>query len=117
MVDDFVPPEVVHERMERLTEVVEAPRAAQDTRRASGPSEEVLVDGPSKKDPRCGRAAAATTSSSTSRHPTVRRFAPGEYVDVRVTHAAPHWLRGDFVRRVRPARRRGVRIPVAVSPA
>jgi hypothetical protein len=33
---------------------------------------------------------------------------------VEITHAAPHWLRGDFVRVVAPARVSRKRIPVAV---
>jgi tRNA-2-methylthio-N6-dimethylallyladenosine synthase len=115
-VDDFVPPDVVHERMAQLTEVVEGSALRRHEARV-GAAEEVLLDGPSKKDP--------TMWSGRSRHnklvhvapPDGARFAPGEYVDVRITHAAPHWLRGGFVRRVRPARRSRVRIPVAVSPA
>jgi hypothetical protein len=40
--------------------------------------------------------------------------APGALVDVRVTSAAPHWLRGDFVRVLQPAPRARTRIPIAV---
>jgi hypothetical protein len=36
----------------------------------------------------------------------------GDLVDVRVTSAAPHFLRGELMRIVRPGRRRRVRIPV-----
>ena len=75
------------------------------TRRASGAVEEVLVEGPSKKDPRCGRAAPVRTSSCTSRR-RARDARRGELVDVsRSPAAAPHWLRGELVRRVRPAPR------------
>jgi tRNA-2-methylthio-N6-dimethylallyladenosine synthase len=109
MSDDFVAPEVIRERMERLTEVVE--RAALTKHRARvGMVEEVLVDGPSKTDP--------TMWSGRTRQNKLLHFAPaagttaGELVTVRVRAAAPHWLRGDLVERVRPARRRRVRIPV-----
>jgi hypothetical protein len=39
---------------------------------------------------------------------------PGTLVDVRITHAAPHWLRGDALRVVTPARTHRTRIPLAV---
>ncbi len=72
--------------------------------------EEVLVDGPSKTD--------AAVWSGRTRHNKLLHFVPdhdmtaGEAVTARVTAAAPHWLRGDMIERVRPARRRRVRIPV-----
>ena len=37
---------------------------------------------------------------------------PGALVDVRITDAAPHWLRGDVVQVVEPPRRARTRIPV-----
>ena len=43
-----------------------------------------------------------------------RAAVPHHLVDVRVTSAAPHWLRGDFVRVLRPAPRARTRIPIAV---
>ena len=39
---------------------------------------------------------------------------PGDLVEVRVTSAAPHWLRGELTARLKAAPRRRVRIPVAV---
>ena len=39
---------------------------------------------------------------------------PGELVEVRITSAAPHFLRADLVASVKAAPRRRVRIPVAV---
>src|SRR5262249_47049 len=114
MVDDFVPAEVAQERMQRLVEVVERHALARHEARL-GRTEQVLVEGPSKKD--------AAVWSGRSRQNKLVHFAPavdggalraGELVDVRVTAAAPHWLRGEFVARVKPAPRRRVRIPVAV---
>ncbi|GIU87354.1 MAG: tRNA-2-methylthio-N(6)-dimethylallyladenosine synthase [Acidimicrobiia bacterium] len=111
MVDEFVPPEVAQERMRRLVEVVERGALARHAARV-GRVEEVLVEGPSKKDP-------AVMSGRTRQNKLVH-FAPdgtvaaGDLVEVRVTAAAPHWLRGDLVRRTSPARRARTRIPVAV---
>jgi len=113
MVDDFVPPEVASERMAQLVEVVERHALLRHEARV-GTTEEVLVDGPSKKDP--------TVCSGRSRHNKLVHFpAPaggavraGEIVNVRIVDAAPHWLRGDVVAHVRPAPRRRVRLPVTV---
>ncbi len=78
-----------------------------------GRIEQVLVEGPSKKDP--------TVLSGRTRQNKLVHFAPeprslgaGDLVDVRITAAAPHWLRGEVVAHTRSARRRRIRIPVAV---
>jgi tRNA-2-methylthio-N6-dimethylallyladenosine synthase len=109
MTDEFVAPAVTRERMDRLTAAVERSALARHEARV-GETEEVLVEGPSKTD--------ATVWSGRTRHNKLLHFtptadtAPGDLVDARVTSAAPHWLRGEMVTRVRPARRRRVRIPV-----
>jgi len=109
MTDQFVPPDVTRERMDRLTSAVERSALAQHEARV-GVTEEVLVEGPSKTD--------ASVWSGRTRHNKLLHFrpiadtAPGDLVSARVTSAAPHWLRGDMVDRIRPARRRRVRIPV-----
>jgi tRNA-2-methylthio-N6-dimethylallyladenosine synthase len=123
MIDDFVAPEVVKERMTRLTELVEEIGKRKHAARL-GCLEEVLVDGPSKTDP--------AMWSGRTRHNKLLHFAPatgadsgdvsvqagrasvqgGDLVHVRVTKTAPHWMRGDLVGMVRPGRRRKVRIPV-----
>ena len=111
MVDEFVAPEVAQARMQQLVDVVERNGQRRHEARV-GRAERVLVEGPSKKDP-------AMWSGRTGQNKLVH-FAPaadmraGELADVRVTSAAPHWLRGDVVARVRPATRRRVRIPVNV---
>ena len=51
MTDDFVAPEVTRERMDRLTAAVERSALAKHEARV-GAVEEVLVEGPSKTDPR-----------------------------------------------------------------
>jgi tRNA-2-methylthio-N6-dimethylallyladenosine synthase len=111
MTDDFVAPEVVQERMARLMDVVEGSALRRHEARV-GRTEELLVEGPSKKDP--------STWSGRTRQNKLAHFvpapdtAPGELVEVRITRAAPHWLRGELIARVKAAPRRRVRIPVAV---
>jgi tRNA-2-methylthio-N6-dimethylallyladenosine synthase len=111
MVDEFVPADVVQERMRRLVDVVETSALRKHEARV-GRVEEVLVDGPSKKDP-------ATYSGRTRQNKLVH-FAPaaatrpGDVAGVRITAAAPHWLRGEIVATVKPAPRRPTRIPVEV---
>ena len=112
MVDDFVAPEVVQERMNRLVEIVERHGLARHEARV-GKVEEALVEGPSKRDP-------AVLSGRTRQNKLVH-FAPeggvgpGDLVDVAITHGAPHWLRGHIVGPVRPARLLRRRIPVTVE--
>jgi tRNA-2-methylthio-N6-dimethylallyladenosine synthase len=110
MTDSFVAPEVIAERFERLRAVVE--RSALVRHRARvGRTEEVMVEGPSKRDP-------ATVTGRTRQNKLVH-FAPegrvppvGAFATVTITGAAPHHLRGDLeeVTAV-PARRR---LPVSV---
>jgi tRNA-2-methylthio-N6-dimethylallyladenosine synthase len=112
MTDDFVPAEVVRDRMRRLTERVERHALTRNQARV-GRVEEVLVDGPSKTD-------RAVLSGRTRQNKLVH-FAPldanaspppGAYTDVRITGAAPHWLRGDHVATTVVPRPSKVRIPV-----
>ena len=112
MTDDFVAPEVVRERMQRLVDVVEGSAMRKHTARV-GRTEELLVEGPSKKDP--------AVWSGRTRQNKLAHFVPdddtlvGALVAVRMTSAAPHFLRGDLVAQIKPAPRRRVRIPVAVD--
>ncbi|MQA17719.1 MAG: TRAM domain-containing protein, partial [Pseudonocardiaceae bacterium] len=80
-----------------------------------GRQEEVLVEGPSKKDP-------TMTTGRTRQNKLIHFRAPegggglrpGAFAEVTVDSAAPHFLRGTFVRKTAdPARR--VRIPVEAS--
>ena len=116
MGDRFVPRQVVAERFERLRVVVE--RSALAAHRARiGATEEVMIEGPSKRDP-------TTTTGRTSQNKLVHfrpphdapapASAPGSYAEVRVTAAAPHHLVGEWVAATAvPAHRR--RIPVAAA--
>jgi tRNA-2-methylthio-N6-dimethylallyladenosine synthase len=109
MTDRFVAPEVTRERMERLTAAVERSALTKHAARV-GEVEEILVEGPSKTVP--------SVWSGRTRHNKLLHFVPpddtaaGDLVRIRVTSAAPHWLRGEMLARVRPARRRRVHIPV-----
>jgi tRNA-2-methylthio-N6-dimethylallyladenosine synthase len=111
MTDRFVPPDVVAERFERLRVVVERSALARHAARV-GRVEEVVVEGPSKRDPavRTGR----------TRQNKLVHFAPspdggppaGAYAAVRVQRAAPHHLVGELLEvQSAPTRRR---IAVAV---
>jgi tRNA-2-methylthio-N6-dimethylallyladenosine synthase len=109
MTDRFVPADVVAERFERLRVVVERSALARHRARV-GRVEEVLVEGPSKKDP-------ALFSGRTRQNKLVHApgaLAVGTFAQVRVTGAAPHHLRGELVEVTERPRHR-TRIPVAVG--
>jgi tRNA-2-methylthio-N6-dimethylallyladenosine synthase len=77
-----------------------------------GATDEVMVEGPSRKDPAVttGRTRHNKLVHFRSREP----LRPGTYGQVTITGAAPHHLVGDLVRVTEPARHR-TRIPVAVG--
>ena len=112
MSDRFVPPEVVAERFARLKVVVERSALARHDARV-GKVEEVLVEGPSRKDP-------AVLTGRTRQNKLVHFAAgatvirSGSFASVRITGAAPHHLRGDLVE-VTGAPRHRTRIPVAAG--
>jgi tRNA-2-methylthio-N6-dimethylallyladenosine synthase len=100
LTDRFVDPVVAAERFQRLRVVVERSALARHEERI-GRVEEVLVEGPSKRD-------AAVTSGRTRQNKLVHFTPPaplraGAYATVEITGAAPHHLRGRFVEVVAPA--------------
>jgi tRNA-2-methylthio-N6-dimethylallyladenosine synthase len=110
-IDEFVPAEVVADRFERLRVVVERSALARHTARV-GRVEEVLVEGPSKRDPEVATGRTRQNKLVHFRpHSPVRA---GSYATVAVTGAAPHHLRGDLVEVTEGARHR-TRIPVAAG--
>ncbi|MDQ1520850.1 MAG: tRNA-2-methylthio-N6-dimethylallyladenosine synthase, partial [Actinomycetota bacterium] len=113
MVDDFVAPDVVQDRMKRLVDVVERHALTKHEARV-GRVETVLVDGPSKKDASILSGRTRQNKLVNFAPPDGQRITPGDDVDVRVVGAAPHWLRGEFVRHVGSASRARTRIPVTV---
>jgi len=104
----FVDQAVAGERFQRLRVVVEHSALAKHRARI-GRTEEVLVEGPSKKDP--------SVLSARTRQNKLVHFTPphplraGSYASVEIVGAAPHHLTGRFVELLaEPAHRR--RIPV-----
>jgi tRNA-2-methylthio-N6-dimethylallyladenosine synthase len=111
MTDKFVPAEVVADRFERLRAVVERSALARHRERI-GRTEEVVVEGPSRRDP-------SLITGRTSQNKLVhfdpiagRPPATGSYADVRVTGAGRHHLTGELLAvTARPSHR--VLIPVS----
>jgi tRNA-2-methylthio-N6-dimethylallyladenosine synthase len=97
MVDEFVSPAVTRDRMDRLTEVVER-HALHHHQARIGRTEEVLVEGPSKKDPE--RLTGRTRQAKLVHFRRDDGVEPGSYLNVRVVEAAPHWLAGEPVARI-----------------
>ena len=96
--------------MRRLTELVERSALVRHEARV-GKREEVLVEGPSKKD---ATMTTGRTRQNKLVHFRAEGLRPGAFAEVSVDSAAPHFLRGAFVRKTAdPARR--VRIPVSAS--
>jgi tRNA-2-methylthio-N6-dimethylallyladenosine synthase len=111
MTDRFVAPDVIADRFDRLKVVIERSALARHRARV-GQVEEVLVEGPSKKDP-------AVTSGRTRQNKLVHFTTPaptptGSYATVHVTRGAPHHLAGELVEiTARP--RHKTRIPLAIG--
>jgi tRNA-2-methylthio-N6-dimethylallyladenosine synthase len=115
MEDSFVPSDVVADRFERLRQVVERSALRRNEARV-GRTEEVLVEGPSRRDP--------AVLTGRTRQGKLVHFAPwtwdggsplpGAFCEVDVTGAAPHHLVGRLVRVTAPPVHRR-RIPVALA--
>ncbi len=111
MTDSFVPADVVSERFERLRVVVERSALAKHRARI-GRVEEVVVEGPSRKD-------ASVLTGRTRQNKLVHFTSPGALgagtiAHVAVTGAAPHHLAGDLVE-VLARPRHKTRIPVTAG--
>jgi tRNA-2-methylthio-N6-dimethylallyladenosine synthase len=93
--EEMIPPEVAGERFQRLRVVVERSALARHRERV-GRVEEVLVEGPSKRDAGVvsGRTAQGKLVHVAAR-PAV--LPAGSWADVRITRAAPHFLTGELV--------------------
>jgi tRNA-2-methylthio-N6-dimethylallyladenosine synthase len=111
MVDRFVDPAVVAERFARLRVVVERSALLKHEARV-GRIEEVLIEGPSKKNP--GVISGRTRQNKLVHFPATGPLRAGSYATVLVTGAAPHHLRGEFRELLaEPAHR--IRIPVSTQ--
>ena len=109
LTDRFVAPTVSAERMERLRTVIErSARLGNESR--IGRIEDVLVEGPSKRDPAVltGRTRQNRLVHFSASEP----LRTGTYAQVRVREAATFHLNGELVEVTAPARHR-TRIPVA----
>jgi tRNA-2-methylthio-N6-dimethylallyladenosine synthase len=117
MTERFVPADVVAERFERLRSVVERSALARHRARV-GRCEEVLVEGPSRRD---DSVLTGRTRQGKLVHfapPPAGGPAPGSFVEVAVTGAAPHHLSGVFGRlTARPRHRRAIPLSVSVPAA
>jgi tRNA-2-methylthio-N6-dimethylallyladenosine synthase len=108
MTDMFVDPDTVADRFERLRTVVERTAVHRHHERV-GRTEEIVVEGPSKRDP-------SVTTGRTRQNKIVHFVAPepmrpGTYATVQVTGAASHFLHGEL-RGVTALPTHRVRIPV-----
>ena len=102
MVDDFCDPEVVKDRYARLRTVIERSALARYRARI-GRREEVVVEGPSKKDP---AILTGRTAQNKLVHFACEPLKAGTFATVDVTDAAHQYLLGDFVDVVERARHR-----------
>ena len=83
---------IVKERFDRLVEQQNR-ITFEHNQSAVGNRAEVLVEGPSRRDP-----LVATTRTGGNRIVHVAgTFRPGSFLDVRITRAAPHYLEGELV--------------------
>ncbi len=107
----FVDPEVVGERFARLVAVVERSAVRRNEARVGG-EEEVLVEGPSRKDP--GTLTGRTRQGKPVHFDAgPEGIAAGSFATVRIEHGAPHHLLGTLTEVVAGPRHRA-RIPLAV---
>src|SRR6056297_3497604 len=109
MESDFVDSAVASDRFQRLRLVVERSALRRHEARV-GRVEEVLVEGPSKRD-------ASVTSGRTRQNKLVHFRAPwpvrtGSYATVEITRGAPHFLEAEFLDLVAEPTHK-LRIPVA----
>ncbi|MBI2710534.1 MAG: tRNA (N6-isopentenyl adenosine(37)-C2)-methylthiotransferase MiaB [Actinobacteria bacterium] len=111
MEDRFVPADVVADRFERLRVVVERSARARHEDRV-GRVEEIVVEGPSRKDPAV--LTGRTRQNKLVHVATADPLRPGTYASARITAAGAHHLRGDLLAVTAPARHR-TRIPVTAG--
>ena len=111
MTDRFVPHEVCVERFEQLRVVIERSARAKNAQRV-GVTEEVVVEGPSKRDPSV--LTGRTRQNKLVHFPSDGPLRVGSFADVRVTAGASHYLHGELVS-VTAAPRHRTRIPVAAG--
>jgi tRNA-2-methylthio-N6-dimethylallyladenosine synthase len=108
---DFVQPAVAAARFDRLKHVVERSALVKHRDRI-GRVEEVLVEGPSRKDP--GVITGRTRQNKLVHFPSPRPLRAGAYTTVTIISAAPHHLGGELVEVLAEPTHK-VRIPVVAG--
>jgi len=91
--DDPVPPAVKKARLHRLQRLLEE-QGQRISRRMVGTVQTVLVEGPSRRDP---RALAGRTPNNRVVNFRGDAALVGRFVEVRITEAQPHSLRGELL--------------------
>jgi tRNA-2-methylthio-N6-dimethylallyladenosine synthase len=109
MTEELVPAEVVSERFARLKVVVDRSALARHRARI-GRREEVVVEGPSKRD--AAVLSGRTRQGKLAHFRSEAELRPGRFATVRVTSAGAHHLGGELVEVEEPARPARLRIPV-----
>ena len=109
MVEEFCDPDEVRDRFERLRTVVERSSRRANQARVGG-CEEVVVEGPSKKDP--GLLTGRTRQNRLVHFPSAQALKPGTFATVEVAAAGANHLRGESAEITARPRWR-TRIPVA----
>lgn len=94
MVEQFCDPAVVGDRFDRLRVVIER-SALRKHRERIGRIEEVVVEGPSKQDPRI--MSGRTTQLKLVHFTTPNALRPGTYCNVEIEESAAHYLKGHLV--------------------
>ena len=112
MEDQFIPDDVIADRFARLNEVLGRAGLRKNQERV-GRREEVLVEGPSRREPTrvSGRTRQGKLIHFT---PPSEGLRPGALALVDVTYGAPFHLLGDYVETVRGPRHK-TRLPLASS--
>jgi tRNA-2-methylthio-N6-dimethylallyladenosine synthase len=111
LVDAYVDPAVIAERFDRLKAVLERSALRKHEGRI-GRVEEVVVEGPSRRDPSI--TTGRTRQNKLVHFAAASPLRPGTYAEVLVVGAAPHFLRGELRQVTAPATHR-TRIPVAAG--
>ena len=109
MTEHFVDPAVVADRFERLRTVVERTALLKHEARV-GRTEEIVVEGPSRRQPDI--TTGRTRQNKLVHFRTDRQLRPGTYATVEIVRAAPHFLQGEL-REVTAEATHRIRIPVA----
>jgi tRNA-2-methylthio-N6-dimethylallyladenosine synthase len=108
LTDHFVDPGVIAARFERLRVVVERSALAKHRARV-GRTEEIVVEGPNKREPSV--ITGRTTQNKLVHFESPQPLRPGTFAEVTITSAGAHHLRGELTSVTASARHR-TRIPV-----